>query len=191
MQTSTEKRVTPTEKERLLKLLRERFEKNMNRHKEVSWDNVIKRLDAEPGKINSLLKMEESGGEPDVTGYDEKTGKIIFTDCSPETPEGRRNTCYDMEGLAERIKKGLNPAGNAIDMAKETGIELLNEEQYRALQETGSYDLKTSSWILTPPDIRKKGGALFCDRRYGHVFVYHNGAPSFYSARGFRGRLVV
>lgn len=177
------------EREALLGTLKARFEKNMKRHQGLQWDQVRARLDAHPEKLSSLAKMEETGGEPDVIGHDRKTGEITFCDCSAESPKGRRSVCYDREALESR--KTFKPADSAVNMAAAMGIELLNEEQYRALQKLGSFDAKTSSWVVTPPDIRKLGGALFCDRRFGHVFVYHNGAESYYAARGFRGSLKV
>ncbi len=169
--------------------LKARFEKNMNRHKGLEWTKVQARLEANPEKLWSLNEMERTGGEPDVVGHDKKTGEYIFYDCSAESPKGRRSICYDREGLDAR--KEFKPEGNAIDMAAAMGIELLTEEQYRQLQELGNFDLKTSSWVKTPADIRKLGGALFGDFRYGNVFVYHNGASSYYAARGFRGVLKV
>jgi hypothetical protein len=177
--------------EELLKTLKDRFEENMNRHKGLQWPEIQAKLEAHPEKLSSLNAMESTGGEPDVVGYDKKTGEYIFTDCSAESPEGRRSICYDGEGQEEREKKGIHPAGNAIDIAAAMGIELLNEDQYRELQKLGEFDAKTSSWIQTPADIRKLGGAIFADRRYNTVFVYHNSAPSFYGARGFRGSLRV
>jgi hypothetical protein len=168
-----------------------RFEQNMNRHKGLEWASVQAKLEANSEKLWSLNEMERSGGEPDVVGHDEKTGEYVFCDCSAESPNGRRSICYDRDGQQAREKKGVYPGGNAIDMAAVMGIELLTEEQYRELQRLGDFDTKTSSWVKTPSDIRKLGGALFVDRRYGHVFVYHNGAPSFYSARAFRGSLRV
>lgn len=171
----------------LLKTLKVRFEKNMNRHKDIEWGRVQERLEAHPEKLSSLEEMEKTGGEPDVIGYDDKTGKYIFCDCSAESPKGRRSICYDHEGQEEREKEGIHPQGNAIDMAKAAGIEILTENEYRELQKLGEFDLKTSSWVETPSHIRKLGGALFCDRRYQTVFLYHNGAQSFYAARGFRG----
>ncbi|MBE0411182.1 MAG: DUF4256 domain-containing protein [Anaerolineales bacterium] len=177
--------------EEVLKTLRVRFEKNMTRHEGLDWSKIQAKLEAHPEKLSSLNAMESTGGEPDVVGYDKKTGEYIFCDCSAESPEGRRSICYDGEGQEEREKKGVHPAGNAIDLAAAMGIDLLNEDQYRELQELGEFDTKTSSWIQTPAEIRKLGGALFADRRYGKVFVYHNSAPSFYSARGFRGSLRV
>ena len=183
--------LSPEQGEELLKTLQVRFEKNMNRHKGLEWPKIQAKLEAHPEKLSSLNAMESTGGEPDVVGYDKKTGEYIFYDCSAESPKGRRSVCYDGEGQAEREKKGVHPAGNAIDIAAAMGIELLNEDQYRELQKLGEFDTKTESWIQTPTDIRKLGGALFCDRRYGHVFVFHNSAPSFYAARGFRGSLRV
>lgn len=177
--------------EELLKTLKIRFEKNMNRHEGLEWAEVEAKLLAHPEKLASLHAMESTGGEPDLVGYYGNTGEYIFVDCSSESPEGRRSICYDGEGLREREKKGVYPAGSAIDLASAMGIELLDEGQYRELQELGEFDTKTSSWIETPPGIRKLGGAIFADRRYGQIFVYHNGAASFYSARGFRGSLRV
>jgi hypothetical protein len=175
----------------LLKTLKARFEKNMNRHKGLEWTKIQAKLESHPEKLSSLNAMESTGGEPDVVGYDKKRGEYIFYDCSAESPNGRRSICYDNEGQKEREKKGVHPAGNAVDLAAAMGIELLNEDQYRALQKLEEFDTKTESWILTPADIRKLGGALYCDYRYGHVFVFHNSAPSFYAARGFRGSLRV
>ena len=175
----------------LLKTLQVRFEKNMNRHKGLEWSKIQAKLEAHPEKLSSLNAMESTGGEPDVVGYDKKTGEYIFFDCSRESPTGRRSICYDREGQQEREKKGVHPAGNAVDLAAAMGTELLTEEEYRALQQLEEFDTKTESWVKTPTDIRKLGGALFCDRRYGHVFVFHNSAPSFYAARGFRGSLRV
>lgn len=183
--------LSPKESEELLKTLQDRFEKNINRHKGLEWPKIQAKLEAHPEKLSSLNAMESSGGEPDVVGYDKKTGETIFYDCSAESPTGRRSICYDGEAQAEREKKGVHPAGNALDIAAAMGITLLNEEQYRELQKLGEFDTKTSSWIQTPTAIRKLGGALFADRRYDHIFVYHNGAPSFYAARGFRGSLRV
>jgi hypothetical protein len=182
---------SPEQGGELLKMLQARFEKNMNRHKGLEWPKIQAKLEAHPEKLSSLNAMESTGGEPDVVGYDQKTGEYIFYDCSAESPKGRRSVCYDGEGQQEREKKGVHPAGNAIDIAAAMGIELLNEDQYRELQELGEFDAKTSSWIQTPTDIRKLGGAIFADRRYDHIFVYHNSAPSFYAARGFRGSLRV
>ncbi|UOO37592.1 DUF4256 domain-containing protein [Oscillospiraceae bacterium CM] len=175
----------------LLGILKSRFEANMNRHQNIYWPDMLKRLQLYPEKLRSLETMERTGGEPDVLELDGATGEYIFYDCSPESPIGRRNVCYDGIGQQERIEKGVFPKGNAIDMAASMGIELLTQEQYKQLQKQGNFDTKTSSWLMTPEDIRKLGGAIFGDRRYGHVFVYHNGAPSFYSSRGFRGRLRV
>ena len=183
--------LSPEQGEELLKTLQVRFEKNMNRHKGLEWPKIQAKLEAQPEKLSSLNAMESTGGEPDVVGYDKKTGEYIFYDCSAESPKGRRSICYDREGQEEREKKGVHPAGNAVDLAAAMGIELLNEDQYRELQKLGEFDTKTESWIQTPTAIRKLGGALFCDRRYGHVFVFHNSAPSFYAARGFRGSLRV
>jgi len=173
----------------LLDVLKARFEANMKRHKGLDWAKVRARLEADPKKLDALGEMERTGGEPDVIGHDSGTGEYVFYDCSPETPKGRRSLCFDRQALDER--KEHKPEGSAVDMAAAIGIELLTEEQYRALQELGAFDLKTSSWVKTPPEIRKKGGALFCDRRYDHVFLYHNGASSYYAVRGFRGVLKV
>ena len=175
--------------EELLKILKARFEKNMNRHKGLEWAKIQPKLEANSDKLWSLNEMERTGGEPDVVGYDNKTGELIFYDCSAESPKGRRSVCYDREGQESR--KEHKPKDNAIDMAAAMGIELLTEAQYRELQQLGNFDTKTSSWVKTPSNIRKLGGALFCDRRYNHVFVYHNGAQSYYAARGFRGSLRV
>ena len=177
--------------EALLRTLQTRFENNIDRHNGIEWADVKAKLEANAEKLSSLQAMESTGGEPDIVGYDTGTGEYIFYDCSAQSPAGRRSICYDRAGEQERIKKGINPAGNALDLAAEMGIELLTEAQYRALQELGDFDTTTSSWIETPAAIRDLGGALFCDRRYDHVFVYHNGAQSFYSARGFRGALRV
>jgi hypothetical protein len=173
----------------VLSALKVRFEKNMNRHKGLKWADVAAKLEANTEKLRSLNEMETTGGEPDVVGLDKKTGEYIFYDCSAESPKGRRSVCYDGEALKSR--KEHKPKNNAIDMAAAMGIELLTEEQYRELQELGDFDTKTSSWVQTPTDIRELGGALFCDRRYDHVFVYHNGAESYYAARAFRGSLRV
>jgi hypothetical protein len=180
-------KLTAQQKEELLSTLKTRFEKNKNRHKGLDWDKVQAKLEANPGKLWSLNEMEMTGGEPDVVSLDKKTGEYIFYDCSAESPKARRSICYDHEALASR--KENKPENSATEMAADMGIELLTEEQYRALQQLGNFDLKTSSWIQTPADIRKLGGALFCDRRYNTVFVYHNGAESYYAARGFRGVL--
>ncbi len=173
----------------LLRTLQARFERNMNRHEGLEWPALYTRLETEPEKLWTLNEMEQTGGEPDVIGYDRNTSEYIFCDCSAESPAGRRNLCYDREALESR--KEHKPQSNAMDAASAMGIEILTEEKYRALQRVGKFDMKTSSWIMTPPDIRKLGGALFCDRRYDTVFVYHNGAESYYSARGFRGSLRV
>lgn len=177
------------QREELLVTLATRFEKNMNRHKGVAWADVQARLEKNSRKLWSLHEMERTGGEPDVAGRDAKTGEYLFYDCSAESPAGRRSLCYDREALDSR--KEHKPANSAMDVAGDMGIELLTEDEYRALQKLGEFDTKTSSWIATPADIRKLGGALFCDRRYDHVFVYHNGASSYYAARGFRGSLRV
>jgi hypothetical protein len=176
-------------KAQFLTRLKSRFEKNMGRHKGVDWAFVEARLAANPKTLRALNEMDHTGGEPDVIGYDTKTDRITFCDCSPESPKGRRSLCYDRD--AQNSRKKNKPRGNAVEMASSMGIELLTEEQYRALQRLGEFDLKTSSWVRTPPSIRKLGGALFCDRRFGQVFVYHNGAESYYAARGFRGRVDV
>lgn len=189
--TVTKKELLPKQREELLKTLKTRFEKNMNRHKGLEWVKVQAKLESNPKKLWSLYEMEKTGGEPDIVDYDKKTGEYIFYDCSAQSPIGRRNVCYDREGQKEREKQGIHPKGNAIDMAASMGLEVLREEQYRDLQKLGNFDTKTSSWLKTPPEIRKVGGAIFADRRYDHVFVYHNSAPSFYSARGFRGLLRV
>ncbi|WP_372814484.1 DUF4256 domain-containing protein [Paenibacillus sp.] len=177
------------QREELLRTLKARFEKNLNRHKGLEWAELQARLEANIAKLWSLNEMERTGGEPDVIGYDNKTGEYIFYDCSSESPKGRRSVCYDREALESR--KEHKPDNNAIDMAADMGIELLTEEQYRELQQYGNFDMKTSSWVQTPDRIRRLGGALFCDRRYDTVFVYHNGAESYYAARGFRGSLRV
>jgi hypothetical protein len=185
------KELLPEQRERLIGVLKARFEKNMSRHKNLEWTKVQTKLEANSEKLWSLSEMERTGGEPDVVGQDVQTEEYIFNDCSAESPKGRRNVCYDREGQEEREKKGVHPEGNAVSMAAAMGIEFLGEEQYRELQKLGDFDTKTQSWIKTPSDIRKLGGALFADRRYGHVFVYHNSAPSFYSGRGFRGSLTI
>jgi hypothetical protein len=177
------------EREELLNTLKTRFEKNMNRHKGIEWIKVQEKLEANPGKLRSLQEMESTGGEPDVVGYDKKADEYIFFDCSAESPKGRRSVCYDREGLESR--KEHRPENNAVDMAAAMGIDILTEEQYRELQKLGQFDAKTSSWIKTPAAIRKLGGAIFADFRYGTVFVYHNGAQSYYSVRAFRGSLRV
>ena len=182
-------KITPAQREELLSTLKSRFEKNMNRHKGLDWSKVQTKLEADPEKLWSLNEMERTGGEPDVVGHDKKTGEFIFYDCSAESPKGRRSICYDREALEAR--KEQKPKDSALNMAAAMRIELLTEEQYRELQKLGDFDTKTSSWIKTPADIRKLGGALFCDRRYDHVFVYHNGADSYYAARAFRGLLRV
>jgi hypothetical protein len=182
---SNKRELSPEERDELFKALKTRFEKNMNRHTGIEWTKVQAKLEANSGKLWSLDEMEITGGEPDVVGYDEKTGEYIFYDCSAESPKGRRSICYDREALEAR--KEYKPENTAIDMAAAMGIELLTEGQYRELQQLGKFDLKTSSWIKTPADIRKLGGAIFCDRRYDTVFTYHNGADSYYAARGFRG----
>lgn len=179
----------PDQREELLKTLKARFEKNMHRHADLEWAPIQAKLAANPEKLWSLNEMERTGGEPDVVGYDQKTNEYLFYDCSAESPKGRRSLCYDREGLQAR--KEFQPADSAMDLATAMGIELLTEGQYRALQQLGKFDAKTSSWIQTPPEIRKLGGALFADYRYGQVFVYHNSAPSYYASRGFRGSLRV
>lgn len=177
------------QKEDLLKALQTRFAKNMNRHKGLEWDKVQAKLESNPKKLWSLHQMEQTGGEPDVIGYDEKKDEYIFCDCVAESPKGRRSICYDHEALESR--KEYKPDNSAVQMAEDMGIKLLNEEEYRALQELGPFDTKTSSWLMTPPSIRKLGGAIFGDYRFGQVFIYHNGAESYYGARGFRGSLRV
>lgn len=183
------KELSSKQHEELLKTLKARFEKNRNRHKGLEWTEAQAKLEANNEKLWSLNEMERTGGEPDVVGFNKKTGEYIFCDCSAESPKDRRSLCYDGEALNAR--KEHRPKNSAVDMAAAMGIELLTEEQYRELQQFGSFDTKTSSWIITPPAIRKLGGALFCDRRYNHVFTYHNGADSYYAARGFRGSLQV
>lgn len=183
------KRLSAEQRSTLFSILKFRFEKNKNRHKEFEWDNVQARLEANEERLWPLHQMEETGGEPDVAGQDKKTGAYIFYDCSPESPKGRRSVCYDGEAL--ELRKEHKPKTSAMDMAAAMGIELLTEEQYRQLQQLGEFDTKTSSWIKTPIAIRKLGGALFMDRRYDTVFLYHNGAESYYAARGFRGVLWV
>jgi len=186
---SNKKKLSPDQRNELLRALKARFEKNMNRHKDVRWAEVRAKLEANTEKLWSLNEMERTGGEPDVVGHDKKTGEYIFCDCSAESPKGRRSFCYDREALESR--KEHKPENDAIDMAAAMGIELLTEEQYRELQKLGNFDAKTSSWVKTPSDIRRLGGALFCDRRYDTVFVYHNGAECYFAARGFRGSLKV
>ncbi len=188
---SVKKKLSATQREDLLTILKTRFEVNMKRHKGIEWAKVKARLElpASALKLSSLFEMEESGGDPDVIGQDRKTGEYIFCDCSDESPKGRRSICYDQEALNSR--KEHKPKNSALNMAAEMGIEILTEEEYRDLQKLGSFDMKTSSWVKTPADIRKQGGAIFCDRRFGHVFVYHNGAESYYAGRAFRGSVKV
>ncbi len=186
---SNKKKLSSEQREELLKILKTRFEKNMDRHNGLEWAKVQTKLEANIEKLWSLHEMESTGGEPDIIDFDKKTGEYIFYDCSAESPKGRRSLCYDREALESR--KEHKPENSAMDMASDMGIELLTEEQYRGLQQLGNFDTKTSSWVKTPAAIRKLGGALFCDRRYDHVFVYHNGATSYYAARGFRGLLRV
>ncbi|HEX8014599.1 MAG TPA: DUF4256 domain-containing protein [Flavobacterium sp.] len=183
------KELLPEERDQLLKTLKTRFEKNINRHQNMDWDKVQIKLESNPEKLWSLNEMEKTGGEPDVVSFDEKTYEYIFFDCSAESPKGRRSVCFDSE--AQESRKEFKPKNNVIDMAAAMNIELLSEEQYRELQKLGKFDQKSSSWIKTPPEIRKLGGALFCDYRYETIFVYHNGAESYYAARGFRGALRV
>jgi hypothetical protein len=183
------KELSPEQREELLGILKTRFEKNMNRHENMEWSEVQVRLETNSEKLWSLNEMETTGGEPDVTGFDKQTDEYIFTDCSAESPKGRRSVCYDREALESR--KQHKPANSAIDMAADMGIEILTEEQYRELQQLGKFDTKTSSWVKTPANIRELGGAIFCDCRYNTVFMYHNGADSYYAARGFRGSLRV
>ncbi len=189
MSKSKKGKLSSDQTKELLSTLQSRFEKNMKRHKGISWEAVEKKLKAKSDKLWSLNEMEQTGSEPDVVGFDKKTGEYIFYDCSAESPKGRRSVCYDHQALEER--KEHKPENSAIEMATEMGIEILTEDEYRELQKLGTFDAKTSSWILTPPDIRKRGGALFGDFRYGNVFIYHNGAQSYYAARGFRGWLRV
>ena len=186
---SNNKKLSPEQREQLLGVLKARFEKNRNRHEGLAWDRIQTKLEASPEKLWSLSEMERTGGEPDVVGREETTGKCIFCDCSAESPRGRRSLCYDREALESR--KQHKPENSALDMAAAMGIEILTEDEYRELQRLGAFDTKTSSWIRTPSQIRKLGGALFCDRRYDTVFVYHNGAESYYAARAFRGSLRV
>ena len=189
MKKNTKKNLSATQGQELISTLQSRFEKNTNRHKGIEWTKVRVKLESNPEKLWSLNEMEKTGGEPDVVGIDKKTGEYIFFDCSAETPKERRSICYDHEALESR--KEHKPANSAVQMAEDMGIELLTEEQYRELQKLGTFDAKTSSWVKTPTDIRKLGGALFCDYRFGHVFTYHNGAESYYGVRGFRGALRV
>jgi hypothetical protein len=186
---SVKKKLSSDESKKLLATLQSRFEKTMSRHKNVDWSDVQSKLEANPEKLWSLNQMEKTEGEPDVVAYDKKSGEYVFVDCAPESPKGRRSICYDHEALESR--KENKPENSAVQMAADMGIELLSEEQYRDLQKLGKFDTKTSSWILTPSSIRKLGGAIFADWRYGQVFVYHNGAESYYAARGFRGALKV
>ncbi len=185
----TKKELSPKERKELLEALKARFEKNMKRHNGLEWAKVQAKLEANPEKLWSLSEMEKTGGEPDVAGHDQKTGEYIFFDCSPESPKGRAGVCYDREGLESR--KEQKPKNTAIDMAMTMGVELLTEQQYHQLQKLGEFDTKTTTWVKTPAEIRKLGGALFGDRRFGRVFIYHNGAQSYYSARGFRSSLRV
>lgn len=183
--------ISPEQGEQLLEVLKLRFEKNAERHKGLEWAKVQAKLEAQPGKLSSLHAMESTGGEPDVVSYDEETDEYVLYDCSEQSPSGRRSTCYDGEGEQARVKKGVHPGGNAADLAAAMGIELLNEDQYRELQQMGEFDTKTESWLKTPAEIRDLGGAIYGNRRYNTVFVGHNSAPSFYAARGFRGWLRV
>ena len=184
---SVKKELSTEQREELIKVLKGRFEKNRNQHKDLEWANLQTKLETNTGKLWSLNEMEQTGGEPDVVGYDKRTGEYIFYDCSAESPKGRRSVCYDRKGLESRKKH--KPENNAIDMAAAMDIELLSEEQYRELQKLGNFDTKTSSWLKTPSDIRERGGAIFGDFRYGNVFIYHNGAQSYYASRAFRGSL--
>ncbi|HXB57925.1 MAG TPA: DUF4256 domain-containing protein [Candidatus Acidoferrales bacterium] len=185
----TKKELSPEQREKLLQILQARYEKNLGRHEGLDWNKIKARLESNSKALWSLNEMEATGGEPDVVGHDKTTGEYIFFDCSAESPKGRTNVCYDREALDSR--KEHKPKNSALDMAAAIGIEILTEQQYRELQRLGEFDRKSSSWVKTPADIRKLGGALFCDRRFGHVFVYHNGAESYYGSRGFRGRLKV
>ena len=187
--TTAKNELSAAARDEILKTLKDRFGKNKIRHKGIDWADVQSRLEENADKLWSLSLMEETGGEPDVVGFDKKTGEYIFYDCAAESPKDRRSVCYDREALESR--KEHKPANNAVDMAADMGIELLTEDEYRQLQKLGEFDLKTSSWIKTPPEIRDLGGAFFCDRRYNHVFLYHNGAQSYYAARAFRGSLKV
>jgi uncharacterized protein YpuA (DUF1002 family) len=186
---NNKRELSPKQREELLNTLRTRFEKNIHRHKDIDWNEVESKLKNNADKLWSLNEMERTGGEPDVVGYDNKSGKYIFYDCSAESPSGRRSLCYDAEALASR--KENKPKDSAVNLASAMGIDLITEEQYRQLQKLGEHDLKTSSWVKTPENIRKLGGAIFCDRRYDTIFTYHNGAESYYAARGFRGVLKV
>ncbi len=188
-ETGSQNRLSTEQQQELLTKLKSRFEKNMDRHKELNWADVLKKLEANPSKLWSIYEMERTGGEPDVVGYDKTTDQYVFMDCSPETPKERRNICYDRKALDARKK--FKPENSAMDMAASMRIEILTEEEYNNLQKLGEFDLKTSSWIKTPDAIRKLGGALYADRRYDHVFIYHNGADSYYAVRGFRGSLKV
>jgi hypothetical protein len=183
--------LTSDQQREFFEILRTRFEMNMDRHKDIDWEKVMAKLEANVEKLSSLYWMDNTGGEPDVIGYDKKSNEYLFCDCSAQSPKGRRNTCYDEEGQSEREKHGIHPAGSAIGMATNMGIEVLSEQEYIELQKFESFDTKTQSWIKTPAEIRKQGGGLFADRKYGRVFIYHNGAPSFYSGRGFRGSLKI
>ncbi|GHN02351.1 hypothetical protein WSM22_38400 [Cytophagales bacterium WSM2-2] len=185
----SKKKLSPGESKELLGILMARFEKNRKRHEGLEWDKIQAKLQASPEKLWTLNEMETTGGEPDVIGQNKKTGEFVFYDCSAESPGGRRSICYDHEALESR--KENKPGNSAIQMAKDMGVEILTEEEYRELQKLGSFDTKTSSWVKTPVAIRKLGGAIFCDRRYDHVFTYHNGAESYYAARGFRGSLKI
>jgi hypothetical protein len=187
----TQRKLRPEQRDELLITLQARFEKSMKRHKGLEWAEVHAKLQANPEKLWSLSEMERTGGEPDVVGHDKKTGEYIFCDCSAESPKGRRSICYDLEGQRKREKEGLHPGGNVFDIAAAMGIEPLTEEEYRELQELGEFDTKTQNWLKTPSDIRELGGAIFADRRFGHIFIYHNTAPCFYSGRAFRGSLRV
>ena len=183
--------LSPEQVDELLKTLKGRFEENMHRHEGLDWSKIQSKLEAHPEKLSSIQAMESTGGEPDVVDFNEKTGEYTFFDCSAESPAGRRSICYDGEGQDQREKKGVFPAGNALDLAAAMGVEVLDEDRYFQLQKIGEFDTKSQSWLLTPPEIRKLGGAIFGDRRYNRVFIYHNSAPSFYAARGFRGSLIV
>lgn len=184
---NTQKALSNDQQDELMNILADRFQKNIYRHSQIDWSEVVEKLKSNPGKLLSLQAMEDTGGEPDIIGYDKKSGRFIFCDCSSESPKGRRSICYDAEALESR--KQHKPNHSAVAMAMEMGVELLTEEQYRELQKIGTFDAKTSSWLQTPTEIRKKGGAIFGDWRYGQVFIYHNGAESYYAARGFRGIL--